>query len=88
MPNRIGYLAERYEILHHQQMGGRRKKSAVDAIRHLYMILKPQSGVKTLHRHYLLMLKEHLIMYPKYVYYKQWQNLDYLKKLLIGRTTL
>jgi hypothetical protein len=25
---------------------------------------------------------------PKYLYYKQWQNLDCLKKLLIGRTIL
>jgi hypothetical protein len=32
MANRIGYLAEQYEILHHQQMGGRRQKSAVDAV--------------------------------------------------------
>jgi hypothetical protein len=32
MPNRISYLAEQYEILHHQQMGGRRQNSAVDAV--------------------------------------------------------
>jgi hypothetical protein len=32
MANRIGYLGERYEILHHKQMGGRRQKSAVDAL--------------------------------------------------------
>jgi hypothetical protein len=32
MGNRIGYLAEWYEILHHKQMGGQRQKSAVDAV--------------------------------------------------------
>ena len=29
---RLGYLAETTDLLHHSQMGGRKKKSAIDAV--------------------------------------------------------
>jgi hypothetical protein len=88
MANRIGYLAEKYEILHHQQMGGRRQKSAVDAVMALIHDIEASKQEKKITSALLVDLKGAFDNVSKACLLETMANLGCPKKLLRGLTTL